>query len=181
MWRFSSKHGSLVSVLADTRELKIIIFNSVFFNHINHQLNDYGVCLLFILSVTINAISPAVANFILQSWRNRDVVDILFIVIDLPLQIRFFFFSGKDVVFRRKKKLWTFLFKGQFFYFFLLSPTANFSLQFHSLEQQRNLQPWRREDWVWLTGDQTSLLLEHILLQDLPRYEDQQPDQFYCH
>ena len=52
-----------MSVLADTRELKIIIFNMAFFNRINHQLHDYGVCLLFILSVKINAISPAVANF----------------------------------------------------------------------------------------------------------------------
>ena len=69
------------------------------------MIKECSICLLFILSVTINAISPAVANFILQSWRNKDVVDILFIVIDLPLQIRFFFFSGKDVVFRRKKKL----------------------------------------------------------------------------
>ena len=55
------------------------------------MIKERSICLLFILSVTINAISPAVANFILQSWRNKDVVDILFIVIDLPLQIRFFF------------------------------------------------------------------------------------------
>ena len=75
------------------RELKIIIFNSVFFNHINQQLNDYGVCVLFILSVTINAISPAVDNFILQSWRNKDVVDILFSVIDPSIANSFFFSS----------------------------------------------------------------------------------------
>ena len=80
-----------------------------------------------------------------------------------------------------KRNLWTFLLKGHFSYFFLLSTTANVSLRYSLLEQQRNVQPWRREDWVWHTGDQTSLLLEHILLQDLPRYEDRPADQVYCH
>ena len=38
----------MVSVLANTRELKIIIFNSAFFNRINdHWTNDYGVQYLF--------------------------------------------------------------------------------------------------------------------------------------
>ena len=50
--------------------------------------------------------------------------------------------------------------------------TGNLSLQFHAVEQQRNLQRWRRKDWVWHTRDQVTNLLEHILFQDLPRYED---------
>ena len=85
----------------------------------------------------------------------EDVADVLFIVMDLSLQNLFFFFSGKDVVYRRKTKplILTFLFKWHFFYFFLLFTIANISLQKSRLEQQRNLQPWRREDWVWLTRD----------------------------
>ena len=52
-----------MSVLADTRELKDNYIQFGIFQSQQSPTNDYGVCLLFILFVKINAISPAVANF----------------------------------------------------------------------------------------------------------------------
>ena len=49
------------------------------------------------------------------------------------------------------------------------------------VEQQRNLQSWRREDWVRHTGNKVTNLLEQIFLQDLPRNEGWPAAQLYCH
>ena len=57
----------------------------------------------------------------------------------------------------------------------------NFPLRFSLLERQERLQSYSRSDWVRLTRDQATNLLEHILLQDLSRYEDWPTDQLHCH
>lgn len=58
---------------------------------------------------------------------------------------------------------------------------ANLSSWFHSLEQQAKLQPCRRHIWVWHRRDQIANILDHILLQDLSRYEDWPENQLCCH
>ena len=68
-----------------------------------------------------------------------------------------------------------------FIYLFIYLHTADIPLRCRSLEQQRKLQAYRREHWVRHTRDQVANLLEHILLQDLPWYEDRSADQFRCY
>ena len=55
----------------------------------------------------------------------------------------------------------------------------NLPLRFPFLEEQKCLPSCRRQDWLWLPGDQVTYLLEHTLLQDLPRYEDRSSAQVY--
>ena len=57
----------------------------------------------------------------------------------------------------------------------------NFSLRFPLLEQQDRIQSSRKRDRVWHSGDQVTNLLEHIILQDLFRYEDRPSAQVLCH
>ena len=64
---------------------------------------------------------------------------------------------------------------------FFLYISEYIPLQFPVLEQQKCLQPSRRQDWLWLTRDKVTDLLEHTLLQDLPRYEDWSSAQVHCH
>ena len=58
---------------------------------------------------------------------------------------------------------------------------VNLPFPFRTLDRHQRLQPCRREDWAGRSRNQASDLLEHILLQDLPRYENQQSDQIYRH
>ena len=64
---------------------------------------------------------------------------------------------------------------------FLFPFSVNFSLRFSLLERQKPIQHCRRKDWVWFTRDQVANLLEHTLLQDLPRYEDRPQDKIHYH
>ena len=64
---------------------------------------------------------------------------------------------------------------------FLVWLLENLPLRCWVLEQQKCLQPCRRQDWVWQPRDQVADLLEHTLLQDLFRYEDRSADQVPCH
>ena len=50
-------------------------------------------------------------------------------------------------------------------------------LQFWPLDQQDRLQHSWRQDWIWLTRDQVTSLLEHSLLQDLSWKENWPSDQ----
>ena len=67
------------------------------------------------------------------------------------------------------------------FIVYFYSQLANFSFWFWFLEQQDRIQSCWRRDWVWHSGDQVTYLLEHIILQDLSRYEDWRRSQVYCH
>jgi len=58
---------------------------------------------------------------------------------------------------------------------------AHLSLRFLTLEQLRKLQPCRRRDWLRHTRDWVTNLLERILHQDLPRYENRPWNQIYRH
>ena len=49
------------------------------------------------------------------------------------------------------------------------------------LDKWSRLQSSHRGDWVRRTGIKATHLLEHILLQDLSRYEDQPTAQVHCH
>ena len=55
---------------------------------------------------------------------------------------------------------------------FFVFISEDLSLWFGLVEQQKRLQPPRRKDWVWHWRDQATDVLEHVFLQDLPRYED---------
>ena len=55
------------------------------------------------------------------------------------------------------------------------------SLRFPVLEEQKCLQPSRRQYWLWLIRDKVTNLLDHTLLQNLSRYEDRQSAQIHCH
>ena len=67
------------------------------------------------------------------------------------------------------------------FFFFSIEISEYFPLWFPVLEQQKCLQPFRRQYWLWLTRDKVTNQLENILLPGLPRYEDRQSAQIHCH
>ena len=63
----------------------------------------------------------------------------------------------------------------------LLSISAYIQLRFPFLEGQRDL--WRGcwQEWLWLTRNEVTNLLENTLLQDLPRYADWSTTQVHLH
>ena len=57
--------------------------------------------------------------------------------------------------------------------------SENLPLWFPLLEQQKCPSSYWRQDWLWLTGDQITNLLEYTLQQDLPWHEDWSSTQVY--
>ena len=58
---------------------------------------------------------------------------------------------------------------------------ANLPFPFRTLDRHQQVQPCRRGDWVEHSRNQVTDLLDHTLLQDLPRYEGRPTDKVYRH